>query len=116
MICKTCGGTRLIDSGAETPWGAPVKMSCPDCDDRTLYRIHLVTMNSQENSSVSQDVTESITQLVFMSNAHVPQDMLDFIDGQIQRNLARMAAAQHRVEPTAAGGSTSGNNSESVGG
>lgn len=31
--CKTCGGTGGVDSGGFTPWGAPIDVPCPDCQE-----------------------------------------------------------------------------------
>ena len=29
--CETCGGSGLVDSGGQTPWGAWIDMPCPAC-------------------------------------------------------------------------------------
>lgn len=32
--CETCGGSGLVDSGGQTPWGAWIDMPCPDCQGK----------------------------------------------------------------------------------
>jgi len=29
--CGWCGGTGLVDSGGQTPWGAWIEVPCPHC-------------------------------------------------------------------------------------
>lgn len=31
LVCQECGGAGGVDSGGETPWGAPIMLPCPSC-------------------------------------------------------------------------------------
>lgn len=62
-----------------------------------MYRIYITTINNENSSSMSEDVTDHVMKLEFSSDVHLPSDMIDFLNDKIIENndSSRLYGSSH---------------------